>query len=132
MEELTARVNALCDEKGYNCAQAVFALACGEESADQKAVLQALRAFGGGLATGRICGCVTGGSAALSAGVDEQDKPGKQECRRLTKALVNQFEEMFGCSECSILKKPADGSAPVPCRELMAKTVLLCRGLQGE
>ena len=73
---------------------------------DEPGLIRALGAFGGGIAsTGRTCGCLTGGVAAISrlyskSGPDESDDPAMW---RLSYKLSKAFEELvqeYGSISC--------------------------------
>lgn len=126
MDATLEKVAGLQQAKRYNCAQVVFSLTTNGADEQHPEIAQAMQSFGSGLASGMVCGCVLGAVAAfghLSPGSVE----GKQKSNAQAQELIGWFNDEFGTTECRELKKPADGSAPVPCKKLMALTHLQCK-----
>jgi C_GCAxxG_C_C family probable redox protein len=92
--------------KRFHCSQAI--LAVGQEKLNRvnEAVIKAVGAFGGGVASsGRVCGTLTGGVAFISSlysrgNLEEQDDP---RMWKLSFKLVKKFEQLtepFGGVNC--------------------------------
>lgn len=118
-------------KSGCNCAQTVAAaitqLATGQ--VDDTLVLL-LRGAGGGLGCGDVCGCLIGASLAFGALISA-DEEGTRAAKRATRDVTAWFGRQFGSTACATLKKPADGTAPIPCDALIAQTVQAALPLLG-
>jgi len=106
-------------ERGYNCAQSVFAAFCDETGLDMDEALRLSSSFGGGMGRLReVCGAVT--AIFMIAGLkfgyaDPLDKEAKAEHYRLIQSLANEFKEKNGsfiCRELLGLPEGADEPAP--------------------
>lgn len=94
-------------DKGYNCAQAVFAALGEYTELDEKTALAIAAGFGGGLRSGEVCGAICG--AVMSLGManpfcDSSDTAAKDKITALAKECVAAGKEKFGCVHCSELK----------------------------
>ena len=84
-------------KKRFHCSQAVAAAAQEFMGIDEPAVIRAMGAFGGGVASqGSVCGCLTGGIAVISqlhsrANVEETETP---EMWKGSYKLVKRFKEL--------------------------------------
>ena len=87
--------------QGYNCAQAVALAFCEETGVDEKTLLRATIALGGGL--GRLretCGAVSGGAVVLGLIFPEKSK---SEIYALVQKLALRFKEENGSYRCGEL-----------------------------
>lgn len=123
-------------EKGFNCAQSVFAAFCDETGLDEKTALMISSPFGGGIGRMReVCGAVSGMmmTAGMLYGNTEPDNAEKKkEIYRKARALAAEFKEKNGsivCKELLGLSKMEENCAPEartkeyykkrPCSELV-------------
>lgn len=123
-------------EKGYNCAQSVFAAFCDETGLDLNTSLKIASSFGGGMGRLReVCGAVAG--MFMVAGMkygytDPSDKKAKTKHYKLIQDLAKQFEKENGsiiCRELLGLSIKHDNPTPAdrnenyykkrPCAELV-------------
>ncbi len=90
----------------FHCSQAVAAVGQEMLGLEEPAVIKAMGAFGGGVASqGSVCGCLTGGIAVISqlysrAHTEEKESP---QMWRLSFKLVKRFQEFtreFGSINC--------------------------------
>jgi C_GCAxxG_C_C family probable redox protein len=90
---------------GANCAQSVVAAFAPDFGMDAETAFAVARGFGSGMATGEVCGALSGAVMVigLSTGLDVENGPAKQEAYRLVKEFVRQFEARFGSTCCRIL-----------------------------
>ena len=82
--------------KGYNCAQAVFAVFCEEDGMDMDTAFKISSGLGGGLRYGEVCGVVSG--AILAIGLKcgfyiEEDLAQKAYCYEKTCEFMEKFKE---------------------------------------
>ena len=102
----------------YNCAEVILN-ACNDYynlNLDKRA-LKMIAPFGGGMASEKTCGILTGGVAAIGVMFTE-DKPSENlKLKEVTKRWVNEFENEFGDTNCNILKETKrdeiDGCKPL-------------------
>lgn len=89
--------------QGLNCAQSVL-LALEDYTGLSPEIAQKVASgFGGGVRSGEICGCVTGGVMALGM------RTAQSETAELTKELVAAFADEHGCVRCADLQKKYGG-----------------------
>lgn len=99
-EEMRERAIELFMQR-FHCSQAVAAAGQEMMDLDAPAVIRAMGAFGGGVASqGSVCGCLTGGIAVISqlysrANTDEKETP---DMWRVSYKLVKRFKELT--NEC--------------------------------
>lgn len=123
-------------EKGFNCAQSVFAAFCDETGLDEKTALMISSPFGGGIGRMReVCGAVSGmmmTAGMLYGNTDPDNAEKKKEIYRKARALAAEFKEKNGsivCKELLGLSKMEENCAPEartkeyykkrPCSELV-------------
>jgi C_GCAxxG_C_C family probable redox protein len=106
-------------ERGYNCAQSVFAAFCDETGLDMDEALFLSSSFGGGMGRLReVCGAVT--AMFMIAGLkfgytDPLDKEAKAEHYRLIQSLANEFKAKNGSIICrELLGLPEGADEPIP------------------
>lgn len=103
---------------GFNCAQAVLC-ACREYThLDDKTALSIAGPLGGGVGSGELCGCISGGLMAIGMVLPYLDntKPeNKQAMMDRSRAFVRAYNMKYGCCRCSELK--AKG---IECAELVS------------
>jgi len=104
-EDMSKRAVELFKQR-FHCSQAVAAAGQEMLGLDEPAVIRAMGAFGGGIASqGSVCGCLTGGIAVLSqlysrANAEEKESP---QMWRSSYKLVKRFRELtqeFGGIDC--------------------------------
>ena len=101
---------------GCNCAQAVLAAFSDEIGQDEKTLIGASAAFGGGLAGTHenVCGAVSGMLAAMSmirGYVDPKDKQAKADFYAVLKPMLEEFKKRNGSLTCREIITRAEGSA---------------------
>jgi C_GCAxxG_C_C family probable redox protein len=90
--------------QGYNCAQAVFLSFADDLSMDPGQITKIAAGFGGGMGRlQRTCGALTGAFMVLGSLINQpylelEDK--KNELIDRIQALVKEFEQEFGSSDC--------------------------------
>lgn len=95
-EEMRERAIELFKQR-FHCSQAIAAAGQEMMGIDAPAVIRAMGAFGGGIASqGSICGCLTGGIAVISqlhsrANTEEKESP---EMWRGSYRLIKRFKEL--------------------------------------
>lgn len=106
-------------EKGYNCAQSVFAAFCDETGLDFDTALKLSSSFGGGMGRLReVCGAVS--SVFLVVGLkygytDPADKAAKTRHYRLIQDLAKRFQAQNGSIICrELLGLPPGADDPTP------------------
>lgn len=93
-------------ERGFNCAQCVFAAVAPEFGIDEKAAKKTASGLGGGF--GGLqgpCGALTGGILAIGAALygdpgEKNDPELKAMVYEKTRIFVERFREEFGSLEC--------------------------------
>jgi C_GCAxxG_C_C family probable redox protein len=97
-----------CFEEGFSCSQAVLCAYASQFGLDRELALRLSGAFGGGMARmGATCGAVTGAMMVIGLKYGKI-KPGDDEAKENTYALVQEFVDRFRQRNGSIL-----------CRELL-------------
>ncbi len=99
----TADKAARYHDKGYNCAQSVFASLGEYTHMDEKQALAVATGFGGGLKSGEICGAISGAVMALGVvfpHIKENDPEGKERTGELAERCVNECRKRLGCVTC--------------------------------
>jgi C_GCAxxG_C_C family probable redox protein len=106
-------------EKGYNCAQSVFAAFCDETGMELDAALRLSSSFGGGMGRLReVCGAVSG--MFMAAGMiygysDPADSDAKTEHYERIQHLAARFRGRNGTIICrELLELPEGPDSPVP------------------
>lgn len=74
--------------------------------------------FGGGLATGDICGALTGAVMVLGALFVEERAHESERIKVLTKELISRYQESMGHIDCEPLKQ-AYRNDDIKCREVI-------------
>lgn len=98
--------------QGLNCAQSVL-IACEDYTgADREIATKIACGFGGGVRSGEICGCITGGVMALGL-CSTQEKTAE-----LAKEMVSAFRAEHGCVRCAELQQKYGGKNK--CDEMIA------------
>lgn len=90
----------------YNCAQSTFAPFAKRMGLDLNTAFKIATPFGGGMGhMGQVCGAVSGGLMAIGLieGITEYDKPRKDACYALAKALQDRFVSLHGSVTCPAL-----------------------------
>lgn len=121
--------------EGYNCAQSVFGALAEKVGFDIDDAMSISAPFGGGIARSRkACGALTG--ALMAIGYKNRNLS-KKEMYELSRAYMNEFEALFGSTECNVLLDYTadDSTTPSPrtlkyyetrpCSELVAKAIEL-------
>ena len=88
---------------GYNCAQSVLGVFCGEDGLDVKTALKLANGFGGGIRCGEMCGAVTGAVMAIGLKCGfyiENDLEQKMFCNQKTYEFIEKFTAANGSAVC--------------------------------
>jgi C_GCAxxG_C_C family probable redox protein len=89
---------------GWNCAQSVLGVFCGDLNFEKEAAMKLASGFGAGLARKQeVCGAVTGGIMAVGLKHGQTaagDKESKERTYRLTRELMARFQAEFGSCLC--------------------------------
>lgn len=109
--------------KGFNCSQSVLAVFSDLTGLSQQESFNIAGGFGGGAATGELCGAISGAimTLGLVTPVDEKDPVGsKKRTTMLSKEFQKRFSERFGHLRCQDLLKnkaqPTEETAPAAMR----------------
>lgn len=99
-------------EKGYNCAQSVFAAFCDKTGLDFDTALKLSSSFGGGMGKLReVCGAVTGMFMVvglLYGYTSPQDQEAKTAHYQLVQTMAEQFRRENGSIICRDLLSPEE------------------------
>lgn len=94
-------------ESGFNCAQGVLC-ACREYTGlDDKLALSISGHLGGGVGSGEICGCITGGLMAVgmvAPFLDNTKPEDKKAMMNRSREFVKAFNSKYGACRCCELK----------------------------
>jgi len=113
--------------KGFNCAQSVFAAFSDATGISPELSLTVAGGFGGGLRKGEVCGAASGGVMAIGAIFpfsDEKDSEAKAKIGRLAAEFVDSFRAKCGAVEEGISKRLCPGiieNAVEAVEEILAK-----------
>ncbi|MDR2181012.1 MAG: C-GCAxxG-C-C family protein [Synergistaceae bacterium] len=110
-------------QRGFHCSQVMMRLSMEMRGIDDPFTIRALGALGGGMASQRACGTLTGGACVLSSyfprGEGEPEPDGYKE---LVREFVNWFEGENGSLECGDLVENDRMTRLAFCPGLMAKS----------
>lgn len=81
-------------EQGFDCSQVVLASVCEELDMDQKTALKVSSAFGGGLCSGEVCGCVSGALMALGLKYGHYT-PRDSKSKEIISSKAKEFQAKF-------------------------------------
>lgn len=96
---------AVCFEKGFNCAQAVFAPYGEECGLDPETALKLAAGFGAGIGSmGETCGAVSGAVMAIGLKYG-RSKVGDMAAKERTNELVQEFAKRFKARNGSLVCK---------------------------
>ena len=100
--------------KGFNCAQSVFA-ALGEYTKwDESQALAVATGFGGGVRSGEICGAISGAVMALGVmfpHLKENDAEGKEQTAKPAVRCVSECRKRLGAVTCrELIAREGKGS----------------------
>lgn len=104
-------------EKGFNCAQAVFAALCEDVGVKREEALKIAACFGGGMKCGEVCGAVTGALMALGVkygSTKDYDFENKKFIGTKTLEFINRFKEKNGAVLCRELLENNDRTEICP------------------
>ena len=88
----------------YHCAEAVFESIRKKYSPETpESAVATVSGFGGGSASGCICGAVSGGTVAIGLVLNN-----KKETTHLTRELHTWFKGKYGVTCCSVIRKEND------------------------
>ena len=99
-------------KEGLNCAQCVLLASEDYTGLDREIATKISCGFGGGVRSGEICGCITGGVMALSYCSTQS------EAAELAKEMVAAFAEEHGCVRCAELLEQYGGKTK--CDDMIA------------
>ncbi len=94
---------ALFDER-YSCSQAVFAAFAGDYGLDKDMAMKISGPFGGGIATGDICGALSGAIIVLGLhyrGTEPGATAEKLMTMTYVRKMIGEFENAMGARDCS-------------------------------
>ena len=89
--------------QGLNCAQCVLLSLADYTGLDPVIAQKVASGFGGGVRSGEICGCVTGGVMAIGM------RTAQSETADLTREFVAAFRDVHGCVRCEELLEKYGG-----------------------
>ena len=98
--------------EGFNCAQSVLIASRDFTGLDQEVAAKVACGFGGGVRSGEICGCITGGVMALGCCSTQS------ETAPLVMRMVSDFREEHGCVRCAELQEKYGGKTK--CDDMIA------------
>jgi len=94
------------EEYDLNCAECIMYAANEEYDLNLKEeTLKVMAGFGGGMATGDVCGVITGAIGAIGIMFTEVSGHKSPRVREMTRELINNFNEKFGYIKCVDLKR---------------------------
>lgn len=94
------------DEYDLNCAECIMYAANEEYNLNlSEETLKVMAGFGGGMATGDVCGVITGSIGVIGAMFTEVSGHKSPIVREMTKEFINNFGEKLGYTKCIDLKK---------------------------
>ncbi|MHA2202659.1 MAG: C-GCAxxG-C-C family protein [Candidatus Hodarchaeales archaeon] len=101
---LSETVTKIFQEKGGNCAQAIFT-AYGEQlgsgRVDYETCLKIASAFGGGIArTGNVCGALTGALMVLGLKYGGIERKEQEKANEVAGQFLNEFKSLHGSIIC--------------------------------
>ena len=93
------------EEYNLNCAEAIIYAANEEYNLNLKEeTLKVMSGFGGGMATGDVCGVITGAIGVIGIMFTEVSGHKSPMVREMTRELINDFKEKLGYIKCVDLK----------------------------
>ena len=94
------------EEYDLNCAECIIYAANEEYNLSLKEeTLKAMAGFGGGMATGDVCGVITGAIGVIGIMFTEVSGHKSPKVKEMTIELINDFKEKLGYIKCVDLKK---------------------------
>lgn len=111
---------------GIDCSQIVMGYAADKAGIGSDEALRVSSAFGGGMWTGRTCGCVSGALMALGLKYGYSE-PGSTEKKNTLLAKKMEFEQKFAAEYGSVVCKEILGydlSKPEDMKVIMEKNLL--------
>jgi C_GCAxxG_C_C family probable redox protein len=118
-------------DKGFNCAQSVFAAVCGDVGVGREEALKISACFGGGMKCGEVCGAITGALMAIGmkyGSIKDCDLENKKLVGIKTLEYMNKFKEKYDSVLCRELLENSNkqtGSAHAICPKLITDAVEL-------
>ena len=94
------------EEYDLNCAECIIYAANEEYNLNLKEeTLKVMAGFGGGMATGDVCGVITGAIGVIGVMFTEVSGHKSPKVREMTIDFINDFKEKLGYIKCVDLKK---------------------------
>lgn len=94
------------EEYDLNCAECIMYAANEEYSLNlTEQTLKVMAGFGGGMATGDVCGVVTGAIGVIGIMFTEVSGHKSPKVREMTREFINNFKEKLGYIKCADLKR---------------------------
>jgi len=127
-ERCQLEAEALYRSGRFNCAEAVMEAVRKNFSPELPgSMVAAVSGFGGGSATGCICGAVSGGTVAMGAVLAD-----RKATTHMTRELHTWFKEKYGVTCCKTIRQTHKGVCPVLTGEVAGKIAgMLCRHQKG-
>ncbi|EKQ51810.1 MULTISPECIES: C-GCAxxG-C-C family (seleno)protein [unclassified Clostridium] len=94
------------EEYDLNCAECIMYAANEEYDLNlTKETLKVMSGFGGGMATGDVCGVITGAIGVIGIMFTEISGHKSPHVREMTREFIKRFKEKLGFVKCADLKK---------------------------
>ena len=94
------------EEYDLNCAECMMYAANEEYNLNlTEQTLKVMAGFGGGLATGDVCGVITGAVGVIGIMFTEVSGHKSPSVREMTREFINNFKQKLGYVKCIDLKK---------------------------
>ena len=94
------------EEYDLNCAECMMYAANEEYDLNlSKETLKVMAGFGGGMATGDVCGVITGSIGVIGIMFTEVSGHKSPRVREMTREFINKFQEKLGYIKCVDLKR---------------------------
>lgn len=124
--------------KGFNCAQSVFAALCNDVGVDREEALKLSACFGGGMRCGEVCGAVTGALMVIGmkyGSTEDNDLDNKQFVGTKTLEFIKKFKARNNAILCRELLENSNrqtGSARKICPSLITNAVEIAEEMLAE
>jgi C_GCAxxG_C_C family probable redox protein len=126
IEKISEEIACEFFKQGIDCSQVVLGYAAEKLDICSEKALKISAAFGGGMWSGRTCGCVTGALMALGLKYGYSE-PGSTEQKNILLGKKTEFEQKFIAENKSVVCKEILGydlSKPEEMNQIMEKNLL--------